>query len=275
MVRLRCGSVGLSGLVLTVALALGGGGIVLARPTTPVPGLAERPAHVHAGTCTDHDADLAFPLAGVAFVVKPVVGAASSLPVAQSVTNLDVALDDLIETAHAIDVHASAADLETVIDCGDIGGPVTVTDGGTRELAVGLGEQSASGSTGVALLREGRDGGTTVSIYLTTPKAQDVGTPPPGGAATDEVAIDIVDFDFDPAEVAVPVGTTVTWTNAGPTDHTTVAYIDGTIVWASDILHPGATFSYTFAEPGTFPYRCGLHQGMLASITVVEAPAAG
>jgi plastocyanin len=260
--------------VLALGLALSGGGIGLAQPTAPVAGAAGHPAHVHAGTCTAaHDPAPVFPLADVAPIVGPAVGAASALPVEQSVTELDVALDDLFETDYAIEVHTGGGDLDAAIACGDIGGAVVATGDGSRELAIGLSEQNASERMGVALLRDGRDGGTTVTIYLTTTGTEAAGATPPGGATAEEVAIDIVDFAFEPVEVTVPAGTTVTWTNVGPTDHTTVAYIDGDIVWASEIMRAGDTYSHTFDEPGTFVYRCGLHEGMLGSITVVETPA--
>jgi plastocyanin len=65
----------------------------------------------------------------------------------------------------------------------------------------------------------------------------------------------------------VTVGTTVTWTNAGERNHTATSDDD---VFGSDRLGSGDTFSFTFEEAGTFPYRCELHESMRATIVVAE-----
>ena len=89
--------------------------------------------------------------------------------------------------------------------------------------------------------------------------AQTSGSP---GPAT----VTIFDFAFDPADVTVSAGTTVTWTNAEDgIAHTTTSDDD---VWASGTLNSGDTFSHTFDEPGTFTYLCTIHPFMKASITV-------
>ena len=96
-----------------------------------------------------------------------------------------------------------------------------------------------------------------------SPAASPMASPGVGNA----VAVAIVDYGFDAAEIVVPVGTTVTWTNTGGVIHTTTAQ-DG--LWDSGILNTGETFSYTFDEPGTYAYGCALHPKMLATIVVTE-----
>lgn len=39
----------------------------------------------------------------------------------------------------------------------------------------------------------------------------------------EETAVSIVDFAFEPAELTIPVGTTVVWTNEGDQSHTVTA----------------------------------------------------
>lgn len=81
--------------------------------------------------------------------------------------------------------------------------------------------------------------------------------------------VTIHDFAFSPSTLMVKVGTTVQWTNTGPSSHTTVSDAG---LWDSGTLNPpsggggyggggapGGTFSHTFTTPGTFGYHCALH----------------
>ena len=47
---------------------------------------------------------------------------------------------------------------------------------------------------------------------------------------------------------------------------------DGTSYLNSGFTEPGpnASFSVTFTQPGTFPYVCLLHDGMVGSVVVQE-----
>src|SRR5918997_5012518 len=85
------------------------------------------------------------------------------------------------------------------------------------------------------------------------------------------VAVQVVDFAFEPGTLTVPAGATVTWTNAGNRPHTVTAD-DGS--FDSGRLDPGEQFSQTFDQPGTFAYHCGFHPEMLGSIVVTEQQAA-
>jgi len=87
------------------------------------------------------------------------------------------------------------------------------------------------------------------------------GTEPQGAA--DEVTI--ADFAFDPAELEVTAGATVTWTNDDSATHT-VESDDGTLM--SDDLPNGATYEMTFDEPGTYEYVCGIHPNMSGTVVV-------
>ena len=84
---------------------------------------------------------------------------------------------------------------------------------------------------------------------------------PPAGPNS----VSIGDDFFNPASLTVTAGTTVTWTNRGNRGHT-VTSDQGT--FDSGNLNPGATFSYTFKDTGTFNYHCNFHSGMTAKIIV-------
>lgn len=90
-------------------------------------------------------------------------------------------------------------------------------------------------------------------------------------------SVTVEDFDFNPGVfgVAVPPGTTITWTNNGPTAHTTTA---DSGAWDSGLLNAGDSFSFTFNDPGVYWYFCRPHPWMRGTITIdpnAPAPASG
>jgi plastocyanin len=87
-----------------------------------------------------------------------------------------------------------------------------------------------------------------------------------------EIAVQIIDFAFEPVTLEVPAGTTVVWTNAGSAPHTVTS---DTGAFDSGRLDPGGTFSMTFDTPGTYNYHCEFHPGMQATIVVVGGPGEG
>jgi plastocyanin len=77
----------------------------------------------------------------------------------------------------------------------------------------------------------------------------------------------IRDYEYWPQQnITVTVGTTVRWLNDGPSPHTATS---DTGVWDSGVLDPGQAYQYQTGTPGTFPYHCTLHPGMVGSITVL------
>ena len=94
------------------------------------------------------------------------------------------------------------------------------------------------------------------------------GLVPETQAAAQEVPADativrIVNLSFDPAQITIATGTTVAWRNEDSVPHT-VTSTDG--AFDSGIFDPGATFTWTFAEPGSFPYACQLHPQMQGTV---------
>jgi plastocyanin len=90
------------------------------------------------------------------------------------------------------------------------------------------------------------------------------------GTAADETSVQIVYRSYRPASVTVAAGTTVTWHNTALVPHTVTA-LDG--AFGSGRIEGGASFSYTFATPGTFAYMCTIHPTMKGAV-VVLAPGA-
>jgi plastocyanin len=94
-------------------------------------------------------------------------------------------------------------------------------------------------------------------------------------ADTESVAADVaaakvaaVNVAFEPADIEVPVGTTVDWINEDPFDHTVTA-ADG--AFDSGAMAAGDTFSRTFDSPGTYEYFCAIHPSMSGTVTVTPA----
>ena len=61
----------------------------------------------------------------------------------------------------------------------------------------------------------------------------------------------VQDDYFDPADITVPSGTTVVWTNEGEKPHTVTAHDSS---FDSGTLYPGESYQVTFCEPGTYTY---------------------
>ena len=74
---------------------------------------------------------------------------------------------------------------------------------------------------------------------------------------------------FDPAQLTVKVGTTVTWKVVGQSTHDLAAR-DGSFV--NNTMSFGQTFSFTFAKAGRYAYVCTQHEGdgMTGEVTVIE-----
>ena len=103
-----------------------------------------------------------------------------------------------------------------------------------------------------------------------------------GNMSGSVVGVAIQDFSFSPAAMTVMVGTTVKWTNNGPSAHTTTS---NTGTWDSGQLSSptsgggygggsaGGTYQYTFMAAGTYAYHCSnhppsLYPGFTGTVTV-------
>jgi plastocyanin len=85
-----------------------------------------------------------------------------------------------------------------------------------------------------------------------------------GGGGGAEVSMEGI--AFQPAEVTVSAGDTVTWTNDDSVGHDVTA--DSFSSGDPGGMAPGDTFEHTFEEAGTFDYVCTVHPGMEGTVVV-------
>lgn len=88
-----------------------------------------------------------------------------------------------------------------------------------------------------------------------------------GTAAAETVEVEIVKKEYIPQEITINKGDTVRWVNKEKRQYHSVWFEelgekDGEYFW------PDEVFERTFNEAGTFPYRCGPHEGMTGVIHV-------
>jgi plastocyanin len=84
-------------------------------------------------------------------------------------------------------------------------------------------------------------------------------------AAQEPTEVKIDNFVFNPQELTVAVGTTVKFVNHDDIPHTVVDKNKG---FRSKALDTDDSFSFTFANAGTYDYFCGLHPHMQGKIIV-------
>jgi plastocyanin len=92
--------------------------------------------------------------------------------------------------------------------------------------------------------------------------------PATASTASTDTNVSIVFRAYQPAQLTVLAGQTVTWRNSGLGPHTVTADAGQ---FSSGTLQAGTTFSYTFSTPGTYPYSCTIHPTMHGRIVVLAA----
>ena len=83
-------------------------------------------------------------------------------------------------------------------------------------------------------------------------------------SATQNLEVHIDNFVFQPAELKIKLGTTVTWTNRDDIPHTVVSAGK----FRSKTLDTDDKFSFTFTTAGEYKYFCSLHPHMTGMIKV-------
>jgi plastocyanin len=261
------------------------------------------PAHIHQGTC-DELGDIVAPLDNVSEPeASEVSGTENPIPVRVSETLVELSLDDILAGEHSINVHESEDNIQEYIACGEIGGAVR---GGKLVIGLGeLNESShtgvavleeAEGGTNVvvylmnAAAADDADGAddaaaddaatdeataepaaaepTTAPAAepTTAPAAEPTEEPAAEAPAGNQVAVDIVNFAFNPTPLEISVGDTVTWTNQDGVPHTATG--QDRAVLQSGTIPPGGSFSQTFTVAGEVPYFCEFHPNMNGVIVV-------
>ncbi len=102
------------------------------------------------------------------------------------------------------------------------------------------------------------EGDVGVEILAGSWEPQDMG-------AADEFADSETPADYSANVLTVPVGTTVTWSNADEQLHTVTA-VDGS--FDSGFFGNGESWSFTFDAPGEYEYFCTPHPWMRAKVIV-------
>lgn len=89
-----------------------------------------------------------------------------------------------------------------------------------------------------------------------------------GGGAAAEHEVSISDYKYQPAEIHIRAGDTVTWVNREKrTSHSVLFVANGE---ESERFFPDEKWSRTFPERGRFEYRCGPHPEMSAVVIVAD-----
>ena len=110
-------------------------------------------------------------------------------------------------------------------------------------------------------------GGQAVVAANTTPSGEAAASD--NSMTTGEsVTVRIDGMRFDPQNITVKPGTTVTWVHGSQMPHTISGNADGL---SSGTLYNGQQFSHTFSAPGSYNYFCGLHPSMTGNVVVEEA----
>jgi len=125
-------------------------------------------------------------------------------------------------------------------------------------MVAGCGDDDDSGDSG-------SDAATTEQTATTE---QGGGADSGGAAAGEPVAVDIVDIDYEPKDVTVAKGETITWTNTGDLPHTVTKDDGPGPDFTSETLSNGDTFEETFGTVGTIGYVCKIHPQQTGTITV-------
>jgi plastocyanin len=76
------------------------------------------------------------------------------------------------------------------------------------------------------------------------------------------------DITFEPGDVSVAAGDTVTWTNDDTVNHDVTADDKSFSSGDAGDLAPGDTYDHKFDKAGTFKYVCTVHPGMEGEVVV-------
>jgi plastocyanin len=83
-------------------------------------------------------------------------------------------------------------------------------------------------------------------------------------ARAEDTEVHIDNFTFEPKEIRVKVGTTVTWKNRDDIPHTVVSAGK----FRSKTMDTDDSFAFTFTAAGDYKYFCSLHPHMTGMVKV-------
>jgi plastocyanin len=163
-----------------------------------------------------------------------------------------LALADVVGGDHAVRVLREAG--ADVIACGELRGPGEPV----ADLQLGL---AGADMTGVAWLSDNGDSTFDAAIAVVSRSE------PAAPATADHVEVAIRKSLYVPDPLQIETGTTVTWVNEDALPHTATATTPD-VHFDSDYMALDDRFSYTFDEPGEYPYYCVFHPRMRAVVIV-------
>ena len=85
-----------------------------------------------------------------------------------------------------------------------------------------------------------------------------------GAHAVETTNVMIDNFTFEPAQLTVKVGTTITWKNRDDIPHTVVSAGK----FRSKTMDTDDSYSFTFTAAGDYKYFCSLHPHMTGIVKV-------
>lgn len=136
--------------------------------------------------------------------------------------------------------------------------------------AFGLAIDTSLGMTRFAAVNDNTSGLLIWTMSAPT-DASKTSTPPvsntPNTLPAANVTVSIKNFSFNPSSLTVKTGTKVTWVNNDTVPHTVTS--DLGVLLKSPTLSPGQSFSFMFANAGSFGYHCSIHP-MMKGMIVVE-----
>lgn len=106
---------------------------------------------------------------------------------------------------------------------------------------------------------------STNPTTVATPPAPTAATPLATATPAPGMRLSDIQRSTFESPIAVPVGSTVTWTNQEDVSHT-VSAVDGS--FDSPFLAADGRFSHTFTKPGRIDLFCRVHAGMTGVVVV-------
>jgi plastocyanin len=92
-----------------------------------------------------------------------------------------------------------------------------------------------------------------------------------GGTPVPTTSVDLpASYRFAPADITVPAGSTVTWTNHDNFTHS-VQFLSGSQT-APQVVKPGESTTFTFKDAGVVRYQCSFHPQQMQGSVTVAAP---
>jgi nitrite reductase (NO-forming) len=145
---------------------------------------------------------------------------------------------------------------------------------------------TVTGATNPAIIASIKNGTGPTPVTGTMNMTETHSTSTGTQSSSNSTVVMIENFAYDPADLTVPVGTTVTWVNQDSVGHTVtegnpsspkpanLRVFDSSgeaLTGKVALIGPGQSWNFTFTTSGTYEYYCIVHPYMLGQITVTSA----